>query len=196
MSNLAVIFGAGFDTNTVEPQGDFEVIPPDKYPVSIDKAEVVETKKGDGYYLKVCMTVLDGKYRNRKLWDNINIQNPSQVCVEIGLRQLSALGKATGVRYVSDENQFLRKTCIAHVKVKDEQNEIRTYSAMSAPTATHSEERVQKDYNQQYAAPPVQPPVTHSTEGVPPLQSPVAPQAAAVGPIGQHVSAGTPPWQR
>ncbi len=45
MSNLAAIFGAGFDTNTVEPQGDFEVIPPGKVPVVIDKSEVKLTKK-------------------------------------------------------------------------------------------------------------------------------------------------------
>ncbi len=201
MSNLAAVFGAGFDTNSVEPQKDFDLIPPGKYPVSIDKAEVLQTKKQDGYYLKVCMTILDGQYRNRKLWDNINIQNPSQQCTTIGLGELSALGKATGVPYVSDENQFLGKTCIAHVKIKNEQNEIRTYSAMATPTATHSEEMVQKDYNQQYTAPPTQPPVApmqiQPPMQPPTVQSPVAPQGAAgrgVGPTGQNP--GIPPWKR
>ena len=209
MSNLAAIFGAGFDTNSVEPQGDFDLISPGKVPVVIDKSEVRQTKKGDGYYLELTMTITDGEYRNRKLWDKIHIQNPSQECVKWGLRKLSALGKATGVTYVSNENQFLGKTCMVHVTVKDEQNEIRTYSAMTGPTAaepvTPLQNYTQKDYappTQQYEQaagrverqsvvpmqmqPPMQPPTVHS---------PVAPQGAAVGPIGQPTT-GKAPWER
>lgn len=215
MSNLAAIFGAGFDTNTVEPQGDFEVISPGKYPVTIDKAEVLQTKKQDGYYLKVCMTVLDGQYRNRKLWDNINIQNPSQQCVDIGLRTLSALGKATGVTYVSDENQFLGKTCMVHVKVKGEQNEIRTYSAIvcesgvrPTPPMQQYEQAVGRSARQPVAPmqmqPPTQPPTVQSPmpsvgDPYPPVlqqQQAQAPQGAAVGPVGQPATAGKAPWQR
>ncbi len=190
MSNLAAIFGAGFDTNTVKPQGDFDLIPPDKYPVIIDKVEVLQTRKQDGYYLKVCMTILDGPYRNRKLWPKIQIQNPSQQCVEIGLRTLSALGKATGVTYVSDENQFLGKTCMAHVKVKDEQNEIRTYSAMDRPPSNPG------PHETQYAVPPVAPMQMQSPMQPPIVQPPTAPQGAAVGPVGQPTTAGKAPWER
>ncbi len=204
MSNLASIFGAGFDTNTVEPQGDFEVILPGKVPVIFDKSEVKQTKKQDGYYLELAMTIIDGEYRNRKLWDRINIQNPSQQCVDIGLRQLSALGKATGVAYVSDENQFLGKTCIAHVKVKGGQNEIRTYSAMEGPCDTQlvapqqNEQAVGRCYTRQPVAPvQMQPPMQPPT-----VQSPTASQVATAEPVGRGVgptgapATGTPPWQR
>lgn len=132
MSNLASVFGSGFDVNTVEPQSDFDVLPPGKYPVQIDRTEVKQTKKGDGHYIEFAMTILDGPAKNRKLWDRINIDNPSQQCVDIGLRQLSALGRAVGVQVVSSEDQFLGKTCIASVKVKDNQNEIRTYSCLTS----------------------------------------------------------------
>ncbi len=190
MSNLAAIFGPGFDTNTVEPQGDFDVLPPGKYPVVIDKAEVKQTKKMDGHYLSLTMTVADGGYKGRKLWPKIQIQNPSQECVKIGLRTLSALGKATGVTYISDANQFLGKTCIAHVKVKDEQNEIRTYSAMEGPVATQP---VAPAPTTQYAVPPQTPP--YAQEQAPQCPA-AAPQGAAVGPIGQPTTAGKAPWQR
>ncbi len=198
MSNLATIFGAGFDANSVEPQGDFEVLPPGKYPVTINESEVKQTKKQDGFYLSLTMTVLDGEYRGRKLWPKIQIQNPSQKCVEIGRRTLSALGRATGVLYVSDENQFLGKTCMAHVKVKDEQNEIRTYSTMSAPIANpgpYQERQYEQAAGRAERQPVVpiqmQPPMQSSA-----VQSPVAPQGAAVGPVSHAVAAGTPPWQR
>lgn len=143
MGYMSNFFGGGFNTNSVPPQSDYDVLPPGKYLVQIDKSEVKQTKKGNGHYLEIAMTVFDGQYRNRKLWDRINIQNPSQQCTDIGLRQLSALGRAVGIALVTSEDQFLSKTCIAHVKVKDEQNEIRTYSPItpdnqcqSAPLAT------------------------------------------------------------
>lgn len=135
MSGLAEVFGgSAFDVNTVEPQGDFDVLPPGKYPVLIEKSEVKRTKKGDGAYLELAMSVLDGPGKNRKLWNRINVSNPSQKCVEIGFRQLSALGRATGVAVVNDENQFLQKTCIASVIVKDNQNEVRTYLPLANAT--------------------------------------------------------------
>jgi hypothetical protein len=127
--NLSEIFGAGFDTGSVEPQGDFQLIPPGKYLVVFDDAEIKQTKAGTGHYLKLTMTFLDGEYRNRKLWDNINVQNPSAECVEIGLRKLAAVGVAIGEPVLKDTAQIVGKKCIAHIKVKDEQNQIRTYSS-------------------------------------------------------------------
>jgi hypothetical protein len=143
MNNLQQIFGGGFDTNSVEPQGDFEVLPPDKYPVLIEKAEVRQTKSGTGYYIALCLSILDGPGKNRKLFDNINIANPSTQCVDIGLRTLAALGQAIGLTAISDTNQLVNKTCLAHVKVKDDRNEIRTYSTLTqnpnpAPYANNS----------------------------------------------------------
>lgn len=149
--SLASVFGSGFDVNTVEPQGDFDILPPGKYLIQIDKAEVKQTKKGDGHYIEFALTILDGPAKNRKLWDRINIENPSQQCVAIGLRQLSALGRAVGIQIVSSEDQFLGKTCIASVRVKDNQNEIRTYS--SPDTATQGPTQIQQPPQQSVQRP-------------------------------------------
>lgn len=127
MNDLASIFGQGFDTGSVEPQQDFDVLPPGKYPVLIEAAGVKQTKAKTGHYLEIQMVVLDGPAKNRKLWDRINIQNPSVQCVEIGLRQLAALGQAVGLAAITDSSQLLNKSCVASVKVKNDQNEIRTY---------------------------------------------------------------------
>ncbi len=135
MSDLGNFFGAGFDPRSVEPQSDFEVLPPGKYPVLVESAEVKQTKNGDGHYIKLQLSILDGPGKGRKLWDQINIANPSQQCVEIGLRSLAALGQAIGLSAISDTSQLLNKTCEAHVKVRKDvqygdKNEIRTYSAL------------------------------------------------------------------
>lgn len=179
MSNLQSIFGAGLDVSTVEPQGDFDVLLPGDYVVGIEKSEVKSTKKQDGHYLELTMTVLDGQFKSRKLWDRIQIENPSQKCVEIGRKQLSALGRATGVLIINNEDQFLGKTCIACVKVKDNQNEVRTYKALTQEADT----RPPQSYPVQQPAytPPQQ---TAGADAIPGLQP------TAVG------APSIPPWAR
>lgn len=133
MSNgdLGQIFGSAFDSSQYEPMADFEPLPPGKYQVVIEKAEVRNTKAGTGRYIWLEMVVVnDPKFNNRKLWDNINIFNPSQVCVDIGLRTLAALAQAANIPVVEDSSQLVGGNAIAHVKVKDGQNNIRTYSAV------------------------------------------------------------------
>jgi len=138
-NDLANFFsGSAFDPFTVEPQGDFPIIPPGKYPVLTGVAGVCATRKGTGHYIKLPMTILDGPCKSRKLFDNINIDNPSQECVEIGLRTLSALAQAIGLQAVTDTDQLSNQVVIAHVKVKDDQNSVRTYSSpggVAPPTA-------------------------------------------------------------
>lgn len=134
MSNgdLGQIFGSAFDSNQYEPMKDYEPLPPGKYQVVVEKAEVKVTKAETGRYIKLEMLVVnDPKYNNRKLFDNINIFNPSTVCMEIGLRVLTALAQAANIPVVEDSSQLVGCNVVAHVKVgKDGQNNIRTYSAV------------------------------------------------------------------
>jgi hypothetical protein len=177
MSNgdLFNIFGQNaFDTGAVEPQSDYEVIPPSKVLVLIEEAEVKPTKANTGYYLKLKLSVVDGPYKNWKLFDNINVQNPSAQCVEIGLRQLAALGLAIGVKVITDSSQLVKKTCFAHVKVKDDQNYIRTYSPVTPAAAPGV---------------PQQPTAPAQQQAPPQCSQPATPQAAP--PTQQK-----PPWAR
>ncbi len=133
MSDISSFFGqAAFDANSVEPQADFEVLPPGKYTALIEKAEVQQTKAQNGHFIYIEMKIIDGKFKERKLFDRINIENPNQQCVEIGRRCLSALCLAVGVQAASDTSQFMNQVVVAHVKVKNDQNEVRTYSSPSA----------------------------------------------------------------
>ena len=70
-SDLSQFFGQGFDPMSVEPAGDFDVLPAGEYPVIIDRAEVCETRKGNGHLIKLQMSVLDGPSKGRVLFDNI-----------------------------------------------------------------------------------------------------------------------------
>ena len=201
MSDLATIFGGGFDTNSVPPQEDFEPIPPGKYPVLIEAAEVKQTRAGNGHYLKLKLQVLDGPYKGRIVFDNINIQNPNQQCQEIGLRTLAALGKAIGLNAIGDTAQLLNQCCIASVKVKDGQNEVRTYAPLT-PAGAPSVPQVPVQPQGVYTPPAVmQPPPPQPYP--PPSQYPAQPYAPPAYPQPQPSyqvpaagPAGKPPWAR
>lgn len=137
MYGLSDFFGVeGFDPLTYEPTKDFEPVPPGEYPVLIELAEVQQNKKANGYFLKLQMAILDGEYKGRKVWDYINIQNPSEQCVAIAMGTLAAIGRALGIPNLNDEALLLNQVIIAHVKVSGEQNSVRTYSSPSAPPET------------------------------------------------------------
>ncbi|KKK48669.1 hypothetical protein LCGC14_3142810 [marine sediment metagenome] len=140
MGDLQQFFGGqGFDTASVEPQVDYETLLPGKYPVQVESTEVKETKKQDGHYVEVVLVILDGPAKGRKLWDRFNIDNPSQDCVAIGQRCLAALSIAIGVQeQMCNSDQLLSGRCMAHVKVKNGQNEIRTYSSFAASRAAEA----------------------------------------------------------
>ena len=129
MKDLSDFFGQPFAVDSVESQTDFTIIPPGKYHVLVEKAEVQPTKAGNGHFIYLEMKILEGQFANQKVFDRINIDNPSEKCVEIGTRVLSALGKAVGLQAVSSVNELVNQTVLAHVKVKNERNEVRTYSA-------------------------------------------------------------------
>jgi len=189
MSDVQQFLGGAFDTYSVEPQQDFAAIPPGKYPVLIEKAEVKETKSHTGHYVEITMAVLDGPFKNRKVFDRINIQNPNAQCVEIGLRCLAALGQAIGLTHIADTSQLVNQVCIAHVKVKDEQNEVRTYSSAQAPQAAANNvvQPAQAAFTQ-YVAPPVSAPALPTPAPTAQAQQYVAPPASTAG--------VKPPWAR
>jgi hypothetical protein len=209
VSDLQNIFGQGFDTGSVEPQADFEVIPPGDVPVLIEKAEVKQTKANTGYYIALTLDVIDGPHKGRKLFDNINIANQNKQCEEIGRRTLAALGQSIGVPFIQDCSQLINRACIAAVKVKDGDNQIRTYKPMGGVpaqpaynTAVASQGAVMpttqyqppQQPQQQYAA-PQQPQQAYQPPTQPQYHPPMQQQpqyAAPAAPTGQP----TPPWVR
>ena len=139
--NLTALFGGiPFDPNAYEPSKGFEVLPPGKYTCLIEGAELKDTKAGTGKYIKVTLSVLgEGDHKNRKLFDNINIFNPSEDCQRMGIAQLSSLGRAAECYPVNDTVDLVGKIVVAVVKVKkredtgEDANTVRTYENPSAP---------------------------------------------------------------
>ena len=106
----------GFDASQVEPAVSFDPIPAGKYTAIITASEMKTTNKGDGSYLKVEFTVQGGEFNARKIWDNLNIQNPSEQAQSIARGNLSAICRAVGVLQPTDSVQLHNIPLLISVK--------------------------------------------------------------------------------
>jgi hypothetical protein len=116
-------FGHTFDASQVEPNTSYEVLPPGKYLVQIVASEMRPTKDGMGQYLYLEIDVLEGQYTGRKLFDRLNLVNPSPDAVDIARRTLSALCRAVGKLQVNDSEQLHLIPLIADVRVRPPKGE-------------------------------------------------------------------------
>ena len=129
----------GFDAGQVAPNS-FDVLPAGEYDAVIVTSTVEQTSKGDGKYLKLELQVLNGEFQNRKVWDRLNLWNPSAKATEIARGTLSALCRSIGVLQPQDSSDLHGKPLRIKVTVRKsdeygDQNEIKAYKPRLAGPA-------------------------------------------------------------
>ena len=133
-------FGQTFDASTVEPLGNYEVLPPGKYVAQIIASEMRPTKDGMGQYLYLEIDILEGAARGRRLFDRLNLINGNSEAVQIAQRTLSSICHAVGKLQVSNSEQLHLIPLVADVKVRPpkgqygESNSIRYLPCSGAAT--------------------------------------------------------------
>ena len=131
----------GFNANEIEPNKPLDVLPPGKYKVVISESESKDTKSGNGSYLSLTLTVIDGEHLGRKLFDRLNLNNPNPTTVEIAKKTLSAICRATGVLTPQHSSDLHDIPLIAVVKVQppkgeyDAKNEVKGYESCIGGTS-------------------------------------------------------------
>ena len=124
----------GFDARNVDPATTFEAIPAGKYLAAITDSETKPTKRGNGSYLQLAFTILEGEFKNRILWARLNLQNPNQTAVNIARSELSAICRAVGVIAPNDSVELHNLPLQITVRVKKREdtgdlvNDIRGYA--------------------------------------------------------------------
>ena len=110
----------GFDTTDVEVSApaEYDPIPEGEYTLKALEAEEKETSKGDGSYIKVKFEVAKGEYAGRLLWQNFNINNPSERAQQIGRQQIVAWATACGKPDADDTDKLLEKPFKAVVDIQ------------------------------------------------------------------------------
>jgi len=108
-----------FKLDDYEKDGDgFELLPTGEYDFIVEKVEEKETKAGTGTYLNCTYSIVGEKYENRKVFDLININNPSEVAERIGRGRLHKLALACGCVDMEDSDDLIDKVFTGIVAVK------------------------------------------------------------------------------
>jgi len=137
-----------------ETLDDRTPIPAGKYAAHIIKSEFKPTKAKTGHYLALQFRVLEGEYKGKALFTNLNLDNPNQVAVEIANKELNTICKAVGKEGVEDSDELHQIPMMVTVKVTEgdasypPNNEITGYEpyegATSGPAVSSDETPTQE----------------------------------------------------
>ena len=132
-----------FDASQVVPQQSSGPLPAGVYLAHIVESDVQPLKSGNGEGLKLTFEVIDGQFKGRKVYENLNIRHTSEDTQRIAQSQLSALCHAVNVIKLMDTAALHFKPVRINVTVREAQgiykasNNIKGYEAagggISAP---------------------------------------------------------------
>lgn len=108
----------GFDATTVEPSAGFDDVPEGQYVAEIIESAEKRTQAGDGSYLALTWQIAEGPMNKRRLWTNLNLDNPSAEAVNIAKAELSAICRAIGVLKPNESSELHFRRCRITVKHK------------------------------------------------------------------------------
>lgn len=88
---------------------DFGLIPSGEYTAIIEGAEMKDTRAGNGAYLSLTFQIVGPTHAGRKIWNNLNLDNPNPKAVAIAENDLADICRATGVTSLPDWPGYLAK---------------------------------------------------------------------------------------
>ena len=123
-----------FNANDVAPTTEYQPLPAGKYLAEITASEQKQTKSGNGNYLELEYTVIEGPCKGRKVWDRLCLNHPNELTQRIARGNLSAICHAVGVMQPRDSVELHNLPLVLTVKCKkradtDEvSNEVKGYA--------------------------------------------------------------------
>ena len=145
-----------FNATEVEPSAGFDVIPAGKYNAVISDSEMKDTRSGTGRYLQLEFEIIDGEFKNRKLWARLNLENPNADAVRVAHADLSAICRAVNVLTPKDSLELHNLPLVITVRCKKNQddemtNEIKGYAPKASAKASTSAPQTGADNNPPWA---------------------------------------------
>jgi len=137
----------GFNAHDVEPTASFEPVPAGKYVAAITESEMKATKNGNGSFLELQLSILEGEHTGRVLWARLNLNNPNETAVKIAKGELSRICRAVGVMTPHDSSELHGIPMVVTVALKKRNdtggyaNEIKGYEARASATASRPPQR-------------------------------------------------------
>lgn len=129
-----------FDLSTVEASQGFELMPFADYNLAIIGSEVKPTQANPSFaYLQLTIEVLDGHFKNRKLWYTLNLWN-SETASAIAKQDLKAILLAAGLPITTTDSTALHgrpMTCKVGVKKGtngyEDKNVVKSWGVYAGP---------------------------------------------------------------
>ncbi len=121
----------------MEPVPSFDPIPAGQYTAMIIASEEKTSKQGNKF-LSLEFEVLDGQYKGRKLWVNLNLGHPNPETVKFARAELASICKAVGVLKPQDSVQLhnlpmlITVKCVNRKDTGELQNRIKGYALKAA----------------------------------------------------------------
>ena len=135
-----------FDATQVKPLAEYTVLPEGQYLVEITQSLYKQTKAGDGNYLELEYTVIDGELKGSLHWDRLCLEHPSPKAMKRANAALSAICHAVGLMHFQDTIELHHLPFMVTVKNRvDTEGRVTAEIAGYAPRPTF------------IAPPPVQP---------------------------------------
>ena len=104
------------------PPPNREPIPAGEYQLIVTDAKEVRNRADTGSLVKVTNQVRGGDWDGRKIFDNFNVENPSQKAVEIGVGQLKQLCLACGIKRLSRPEELMGCAYLGDVQIEEASN--------------------------------------------------------------------------
>lgn len=118
------MFGeSGFNSQATENNVS-NVVPKGDYQAIIVDSKKVETKDGEGAYLKLTWQILSGDQQNKKIFENVNLwlkedTDKRRTAVGIAKSHLSRICRAVNVLNPKESFELHSKPCTISVGVRD-----------------------------------------------------------------------------
>lgn len=133
--------GFSFDPNSVEPRQDMSPLPDGNYVAMVAESKITKDSNQTDM-LAMALQIIEGPYKGRYVWLNLNLWNRNQTAATIAAQQLAELCFACGFNTPVDDSELLHNKPIG-IKVKyipagpdkkgihrDERNEIKGFKAL------------------------------------------------------------------
>ena len=130
----------------VEGDDSYALIPAGEFRAAVVDSDQRQTKSGDGMYLRLTFEITDGQYKGRRLWENYNLWNKSDVAVKIAKESLAKLIRACGKKSVVETTELHGVPVTIVTKLQsnnmtgDPETKIKGYKSCS-PIMPNTEER-------------------------------------------------------
>ena len=122
---------SAFKASEHEGMRDFSAIPPGDYMAQITDSEKKEARNKGNFYWKLTFKILEGEFKGRLLWVNLNLINSNPQAVEIANNELATICQACGKVAISDTSELHGTPMMITVKVTPATSEYAEGNAVS-----------------------------------------------------------------